>query len=128
MVSLVDAADEMGRFALDRGLIDPINFKLAETRSRETGMNLYDSLVSENFIDDSVIKESLSTYLDLPLAPLEFIVDPFRYFADVIPRNYVIENRITDPADLNGFNLDGYQYFAADSKPGKPVFRRKEKK
>jgi cytoplasmic iron level regulating protein YaaA (DUF328/UPF0246 family) len=41
---------------------------------------------------------------------------------------YVIENRITDPADLNGFNLDGYQYFAADSKPGKPVFRRKEKK
>ena len=94
MVALGDAADEMGRFALDRGLIDPINFKLAENRSRETGINLYDSLVSENFINDSVIKESLSAYLDLPLAPQEFIQDPFQFFADVIPRNYVIENRI----------------------------------
>lgn len=41
---------------------------------------------------------------------------------------YVVENRITDPADLKSFNLDGYQYFAAESKPDKPVFRRAEKK
>ena len=41
---------------------------------------------------------------------------------------YVVENRITDPADLKGFNLDGYKYYAADSKPDKPVFRRAEKK
>ena len=41
---------------------------------------------------------------------------------------YVVENRIADPADLKGFNLDGYKYFAADSTPGKPVFRRAEKK
>lgn len=41
---------------------------------------------------------------------------------------YVVENRITDPADLKGFNLDGYKYYAADSKPEKPVFRRAEKK
>jgi len=41
---------------------------------------------------------------------------------------YVVENRITDPADLKGFNLDGYKYFAADSTPSKPVFRRAEKK
>jgi cytoplasmic iron level regulating protein YaaA (DUF328/UPF0246 family) len=41
---------------------------------------------------------------------------------------YVVENRITDPADLKGFNLDGYKYFAADSKLDKPVFRRAERK
>jgi cytoplasmic iron level regulating protein YaaA (DUF328/UPF0246 family) len=41
---------------------------------------------------------------------------------------YVVENRITDPADLKGFNLDGYKYYAAESKPDKPVFRRAEKK
>jgi len=94
MVSLVDAAEEIGRFALDRGLIDPINYKLAESSSRESGINLYDSLVNENFINDTVVKESLSAYLDLPLAPQEFINDPFQFFADVIPRNYVVENRI----------------------------------
>jgi hypothetical protein len=41
---------------------------------------------------------------------------------------YVVENRITDPIDLKGFNLDGYKYFAADSKLDKPVFRRAERK
>ena len=41
---------------------------------------------------------------------------------------YVLENRITDPADLKGFNLDGYQYVASESKPEKPLFRRPERK
>jgi uncharacterized protein len=41
---------------------------------------------------------------------------------------YVVENRISDPADLKGFNLDGYKYYAAESKPDKPIFRRAERK
>ena len=41
---------------------------------------------------------------------------------------YVVENRITDSADLKGFNLDGYKYFAAESKLDKPVFRRAQGK
>jgi cytoplasmic iron level regulating protein YaaA (DUF328/UPF0246 family) len=41
---------------------------------------------------------------------------------------YAVENRITDPADLKGFNLDGYKYIASESKPDKPVFRRPERK
>jgi hypothetical protein len=41
---------------------------------------------------------------------------------------YVVENRMSDPADLKGFNLDGYRYYAADSKVDKPVFRRAERK
>jgi len=41
---------------------------------------------------------------------------------------YVVENRITDPADLKGFNVDGYKYFAAESTLEKPIFRRAERK
>lgn len=41
---------------------------------------------------------------------------------------FVVENRITNPADLQNFNLDGYKYFAAESKSNKPVFRRAEMK
>jgi len=41
---------------------------------------------------------------------------------------YVVENRITDPANLKGFNVDGYKYFAAASTLEKPIFRRAERK
>ena len=41
---------------------------------------------------------------------------------------YVVENRITDPEDLRGFNLDGYKYVASESKLDKPIFRRPERK
>ena len=41
---------------------------------------------------------------------------------------YVVENRITDAADLKGFNLDGYKYVPSESKPEKPLFRRPERK
>lgn len=41
---------------------------------------------------------------------------------------YVVENRITDPSDLKGFNLDGYKYVASESKLEKPLFRRPERK
>jgi cytoplasmic iron level regulating protein YaaA (DUF328/UPF0246 family) len=41
---------------------------------------------------------------------------------------YVVENRINDPVDLKGFNVDGYKYFAADSMLEKPIFRRAERK
>jgi len=40
----------------------------------------------------------------------------------------VVENRITDPANLKGFNVDGYKYFAAESTLEKPIFRRAERK
>jgi cytoplasmic iron level regulating protein YaaA (DUF328/UPF0246 family) len=41
---------------------------------------------------------------------------------------YVVENRISDPSNLKGFNLDGYKYCAAESTVVKPVFRRAERK
>lgn len=41
---------------------------------------------------------------------------------------FVVENRITDAADLKGFNLDGYKYVPSESKPEKPLFRRPERR
>lgn len=41
---------------------------------------------------------------------------------------YVVENRITDPEDLKGFNLDGYKFVASESRLDKPIFRRPERK
>jgi cytoplasmic iron level regulating protein YaaA (DUF328/UPF0246 family) len=41
---------------------------------------------------------------------------------------YVVENRLNDPADLQGFDLDGYKFVASESKPEKPLFRRPERK
>lgn len=41
---------------------------------------------------------------------------------------YVVENRITDPEELKGFNVDGYKYVVSESKPDKPLFRRPERK
>jgi cytoplasmic iron level regulating protein YaaA (DUF328/UPF0246 family) len=41
---------------------------------------------------------------------------------------YVVENRITDPEDLQGFNIDGYKYVTSESMPDKPIFRRPERK
>ena len=41
---------------------------------------------------------------------------------------FAVENRITDPAELRDFNLEGYRFSAAESKLDRPVFRRAEKK
>ena len=56
------------------------------------------------------------------------IISFFAKRARGLMARYVVENRITDPADLKGFNLDGYKYYAAGSKPEKPIFRRAERK
>ena len=40
---------------------------------------------------------------------------------------FVVENRLTDATDLKQFNLAGYRYNAAASKPLQPVFYRAEK-
>ena len=39
---------------------------------------------------------------------------------------YAIDNQITVPDQLRGFNLDGYAWAAAESTPERLVFRRKQ--
>ena len=89
-----DVSLEMARFVLDRGLVDPEQYKQAESQSRESSGYLYDALINSNFVSDGQVKESLSHYLDLPLAPANVVRDIAGSFVDVIPRKYVIDNRI----------------------------------
>lgn len=94
MVTLADVSQEIARFTLERGLVNAADYKLAENQSRETGRHLYEVLISSNYVSDEQVKESLSHYLDLPIAPTSLLEDLGAHFADVIPRNYVIDNRI----------------------------------
>jgi type IV pilus assembly protein PilB len=94
MASLAEVSQEIARFTLERGLVNPANYKQAEIQSQDTGRNLYEVLVSANYVSDDQVKTSLSHYLDLPIAPASFLENPNAYFVDVIPRNYVIDNRI----------------------------------
>ncbi|OWF65888.1 hypothetical protein B6A14_09020 [Polynucleobacter hirudinilacicola] len=94
MATLVDVSQEMARFSLDRGLVNSANYSLAEQQSRQNGKLLYDVLVHAGYVSDEKVKESLSHYLDLPPAPMAILEDFSSHYADVIPRNYVIDNRI----------------------------------
>ncbi len=94
MIATVDLSQEMARFTLDRGLVNPVDYKQAEAESRQSGRNLYEILVRSNFVSDIGVKESLSNYLDLSLTPAPIIEDIALHFVDVIPRNYVLDNRI----------------------------------
>ncbi|WP_269460018.1 hypothetical protein [Polynucleobacter necessarius] len=40
MIATVDVSQEMARFTLDRGLVNPLDFKQAELESRQSGRNL----------------------------------------------------------------------------------------
>lgn len=94
MASLLDVANEMARFTLDRGLISPASYKQAELESRSTGRNLYEELVLSKTVSDEGVKEALANYLDLPIAPSAILENLSDHFVDVIPRNYVIDNRL----------------------------------
>lgn len=94
MASLADVSQEMARFTLDRGLVTAANYKVAEQESRQSGKYLYDVLVHTGLVSDDKVKESLAHYLDLPPAPTAILEDFSSHYADVIPRNYVIDNRI----------------------------------
>jgi len=100
MIATVDVSQEMARFTLDRGLVNPLDFKQAELESRQSGRNLYEVLVKSNFVEDLSVKENLSDYLDLDLTPDPIIENITAHFVDVIPRNYVLDNRII-PFALN---------------------------
>ena len=94
MASLVDVSQEIARFTLDRGLVNAEKYRLAEQQSRQSGKLLYDVLVESGYVNDEKVKESLSHYLDLPPAPMAILDDFSSHYADVIPRKYVIDNRI----------------------------------
>jgi type IV pilus assembly protein PilB len=103
MINL-DASQEVARFCLDRGLVDLVRFKQAETQGKASGKPLYDILVGSHLIDDHKAKEAVASYLDLPLVDLVDIHHQVERHLEAVPANFAIENRII-PFDVNEQNI-----------------------
>ena len=100
MIPNIEASQEVARFCLDRGLVDLVRFKQAETQSKASGKSLYEVLVGNRLIDDHKAKEVVASYLDLPIVDLANIHHQVALHLDAIPANFAIENRII-PFDVN---------------------------
>ena len=96
----IDASQEVARFCLDRGLIDLVRFKQAETQGKASGKPLYSVLVGSHLIDDHKAKEAIASYLDLPLVDLTDIQHQVEQHLEAVPANFAIENRII-PFDVS---------------------------
>lgn len=94
MIATMDNTQEVARFCLDRGLVDLVRFKQAETQSKVSGKPLYDVLVNSHLIDDHVAKQAISTYLDVPTINLNEIHHQIAHYIDSIPPSFAMENRI----------------------------------
>ena len=93
-MATLDNSQEVARFCLDRGLVDLVRFKQAETQSKVGGKPLYDVLVCSHLIDDRMVKEAISSYLDLPITNLADIHHQIARHLDAIPASFAMENRI----------------------------------
>ena len=102
MAIKTDASYEVARFCLDRGLVDLVRFKSAETQSKATGKPVYELLVSSESISDSAAKEAIATYLDLPKVEAEEVSHQLARYLSVIPANFAMENRVIPIGDSGG--------------------------
>lgn len=104
MITNLDASHEVARFCLDRGLVDLVRYKQAETQSKASGKPIYDVLVSSQAIDERKAKEAIGAYLDLPLLDSTDIHQQVEKQMDTIPANFAVENRII-PFESNDQNI-----------------------
>lgn len=100
MIANIEASQEVARFCLDRGLVDLVRFKQAETQSKASGKSLYDFLVGNHLIDARKAKEAVAAYLDLPVIDLTNIQHQIGLCLEAVPANFAIENRII-PFEVN---------------------------
>lgn len=96
----LDASHEVARFCLDRGLVDLVRFKQAETQSKANGKSIYDILVNTGAVDTQKAKSAVATYLDLPIIDASNLHQQVEQHLDIVPANFAIENRII-PFDVN---------------------------
>lgn len=94
MATIMDPSYEVARFCLDRGLVDLVRFKNAETQSKASGTSVYQILVSSQAINDSEAKDAIAAYLDLPKVNAEAVRDQVVESLSAIPANFSLENRV----------------------------------
>jgi len=94
MAMLMDASYEVARFCLDRGLVDLVRFKTAETQSKASGTSVYKLLVNSNAIEDAAAKSAVAAYLDLPEIEASAVREQFTQHLSSVPANFALENRV----------------------------------
>lgn len=102
MTTLMDASYEVARFCLDRGLVDLVRFKTAETQSKASGKSVYKLLVSSDAIQDGAAKGAVASYLDLPEIDASEIRQKFVQHLTSVPANFALENRVIPLGDHDG--------------------------
>lgn len=100
MTTTFESSHEISRFCLDRGLVDLVKFKQAETQSKVSGRSIYEVLISLGSFTDAQVKEAVAKYLDLPQIPLASILEQSKKHLEVFPKAYAVENRIV-PFDVS---------------------------
>ena len=106
MTTIMDASYEVARFCLDRGLVDLVRFKSAETQSKATGTPIYHLLVSTHAVNDTEASSAVATYLDLPRVNVEAIRHHVAQHLSAVPANFALENRVIPLGEADGrFNV-----------------------
>lgn len=111
MASTVDNSMEVARFCLDRGLVDLVRFKNAETKSKASGGSIFEALVAEQAVDPALAKTTMATYLDIPQVNALDVEGKVAHYLNAIPANFALENRIVPFAE------DDYGFKVAISEP-----------
>jgi cytoplasmic iron level regulating protein YaaA (DUF328/UPF0246 family) len=132
-------------------LMQPYRLEMGTKLSTERGNNLYDfwgDQITET-LNKQLRKTKSSALLNLASNEYFSAVKPKQIKADLISpvfkdyksgqykiisffakkargtmSRWVIQNRVENPGQLPDFDLDGYYYSEAESKPGKPTFLR----
>lgn len=111
MATQVDNSMEAARFCLDRGLVDLVRFKTAETKSKASGSSIYRALVTDQAIDELQAKTAMANYLDIPQIRAADVEGKVAQYLNSIPANFALENRIVPFAE------DDYGFKVAIAEP-----------
>lgn len=106
-------------------LTDELNKQLKKTKSDvllNLASNEYFKAVQAKNIAANVISPAFKDYKNGNYKIISFYAKKARGYMAA----YVIENKISNQADLLSFDVDGYQYNAAMSTDVQPVFTRKQ--
>jgi len=102
MTTLMDASYEIARFCLDRGLVDLVRFKNAETQSKASGNSVYKQLVASDAVKDTEARDAVAAYLDLPKTDAAEVRHLAVQNLAAVPANFALENRVIPLGERDG--------------------------
>lgn len=109
----------------DGKITDKLNEDLHAVKSKllvNLASNEYFKAVQTKRLDGEIVTPAFKDWKNGEYKMISFFAKKARGLMSA----YIIKNRITQAADLEGFDWEGYVYNPALSKPNSPVFTRKE--